>query len=374
MRRPPRTSPNRRDGFTLVEMLVVILIIAILIALLLPAIAAAVAAAKNAQVSSEESNLQTALADFKNKYGEYPPSRILLQNSGVYPVTSQAAFGTGDLTVGDLSRRTVSAMRKYFPRAGAYFSTGAGASITFPWTANSGGALLLQGDECLVFFLGGMPTAVTTAAGGSFAVNGFNRDPQHPFNTNNVAIANRTVPLFEFAPARLMDLDGDGYPSYLDPISAAGAPNEWRPYAYFSAYASNGYDPNDCNFLVPGTTGPELDDSGNPVIRSFYVNFAVAGGGRVTASYAPNPYTVGDADPYTGNAATPSVSWQAPQSFQIISAGRDGLWGLGGPYDSSSTDARMPIYSATNDNATTFPPLRARERDNVASFAGGRLD
>jgi prepilin-type N-terminal cleavage/methylation domain-containing protein len=371
MRRPPLSPTRRRTGFTMIELLVVILIIAILIALLLPAINAAVNAANNARVSAEEQNLQTALADFKNKYGEYPPSRIILYNPsfGTAPYAAAAdptGWPVGDTHIADLNQRTVRAMRKFFPRAAAAFPTSGGASpITWPMSAASAtkGYVILSGDECLVFFLGGMPQKL---ASGDMTVTGFSRDPVNPFTlaTNATGTASRTTPLFEFAPQRLVDVDGDGYPSYIDPLSANNIHDDQRPYAYFSAYGNNGYDPNDCNYA-------ELDDAGNAVTRSFYVNFVVSGvaGSRVTASAGPNPYTIGDADPAT---PTTNMNWVNPQTFQIISAGRDGLWGPGGPYDASSSSNKLPTGFANDpSNAAT---ARKFERDNITNFSGGRLD
>lgn len=391
MRCPQRARPSRR-GFTMVELLVVILIIAILTALLVPAIAAAVAAAKNAQVAAEQQNLQTALADFKNKYGEYPPSRIILHNNGYYPFNDTTQVnGTNDITYGDLNQRTVRAMRKYFPRAGNYFSTsGVVTDPTRPtWTNKAIGSVILEGDECLVFFLGGIPQQVTAGAGnsGGWSVTGFNRDPSNPFIANTTS---RTVPLFEFAPQRLVDVDGDGYPSYIDPLSGGSANLELRPYAYFSAYGNNGYDPNDFNWINHFTRPqpePEMDEGSLaggsnplPILRAFVVNFVTQNNpNRVAVSAPPNPYTNGDPMANT-------VAWQNPQTFQLISAGRDGLWGLGGGYDASSPGARLPIYA--NDATSVFTlsgttltanpsdatAMRVRERDNITNFAGGRLD
>ena len=76
-----RHRPNR-TGFTLIELLMVILIIAGLIAILVPTVFAAFRKAKEAQVASEMNNLATALASFKNIYGDYPPSRIILCERG----------------------------------------------------------------------------------------------------------------------------------------------------------------------------------------------------------------------------------------------------------------------------------------------------
>jgi general secretion pathway protein G len=357
----------------MVEVLVVILIIAILMALLLPAINAAVIAANNARVAAEENNLQTALADFKNRNGEYPPSRIILWNltaGSASPYGANAtAVAPGDISRGDLNQRTVRAMRKYFPRAAAYFPSTGNSSVTWTWPMSAASAangfVVLSGDECLVFFLGGMPQQITTGTGlTSLAVTGFNRDPSNPFAlpTLNQTPTSRSAPLFEFAPQRLVDVDGDGWPSYIDPLSASNVLQEQRPYAYFSAYANNGYDPNDCNASEP-------DDLGNVVARSFYVNFVVSGGGRIAASAGPNPYTVGDPDPAT---PTTNMNWSNSQTFQIISAGRDGLWGMGGAYDASSTGNRLPVGFA-NDPSDAVA-VRKTERDNITNFSGGRLD
>ena len=71
-------APRRRTGFTLVELLVVITILGILIALLVPAVFSAVSRANDARVAGEINTLGQALASFKNKFQEYPPSRIVL--------------------------------------------------------------------------------------------------------------------------------------------------------------------------------------------------------------------------------------------------------------------------------------------------------
>ncbi len=52
--------------------------------MLLPAINAAIRTAKNAAVSAEINQLAQALESFKSKYGDYPPSRVLLVENGNY--------------------------------------------------------------------------------------------------------------------------------------------------------------------------------------------------------------------------------------------------------------------------------------------------
>jgi general secretion pathway protein G len=336
---------------------------------LVPAIAGAVRAAKDAQVTAEITNLETALNDFKSKFGDFPPSRIILNSNGSYnPGDTTQINGTNDITRGDLEARTARSMRKIFPRAANYFSTG-GAGAALPWdlSGNNSPYVILQGHECLVFFLGGMPQALPSG----FGMTGFSKNPANPFDAG----VNRTVPLFEFAPGRLQDVFNtkgngpsaqNGFPSYVDPVSSS---NEPHTYAYFSSYGNNGYDPNDDNSAFNGDSNlgmKETDDTGGAIFRSFQVAFPIGGtASRIATSGAPNPYTAGNPLP-----GTTGLAYQKPQSFQIISAGRDGQWGYGGGYDSNSTSTKLPIYSGEPAAAAG---IRQRENDNVANFAGGKL-
>ncbi len=108
----------------------VVIVIGILIGLLLPVIAGALRTAKNAAVQAEINQLAQALANFKATYGDFPPSRVLLVENGNYtpyinstqPVhTIDANASPNDTTVGVLAQRSLTAMRKFFPKV--VFST-----------------------------------------------------------------------------------------------------------------------------------------------------------------------------------------------------------------------------------------------------------
>ena len=231
---PPRIrrrsgERNGPRGFTLVELLVVILILAILIALLLPAINAAVRTAKNAAVGGEINQLAQALAAFKNQYGDYPPSRIFLSEDGnMLPSGGSTPIAPGDITYTQLGQRSIAAMRKFFPRVPFNLANPVGTGTTGHWYDFNGDGLsvsvangvtqqyMLQGHECLVFFLGG----IVQNTGSGFAMTGFGKDPTNPFTNNLYGMpgysGNRQTPFFQFVPNRLVldpgNSDDPGYP------------------------------------------------------------------------------------------------------------------------------------------------------------------
>ena len=183
---------------------------------------------------------------------------------------------------------------------------------------------------------------------------GFAKNPNNPFIGDNPTLggtSNRTPPIFEFKGERLIDDDGDGIPGYIDPLAAPGS--DARFYAYFSAYGSNGYDPNDVNY-------PEVDtNTGATLARYFRTNFKVAGGTtNEILSQSPNPYTAGPAVPAGGR---PTV-YQNANTYQIISSGQDRIYGFGGQYDAGSQARQAACFGGGSD--------RQRQPSHVAERPG----
>ena len=65
---------RKQTGHTVVELLIVVGIIAILVGLLVPSLSAVKKMAKETKQKAQFSTIELALATFKNDYGDYPPS------------------------------------------------------------------------------------------------------------------------------------------------------------------------------------------------------------------------------------------------------------------------------------------------------------
>ncbi|MFN9268623.1 MAG: prepilin-type N-terminal cleavage/methylation domain-containing protein [Planctomycetaceae bacterium] len=324
--RPTRLAP--RAGFTLVELIVVIVIIGILAALILPAISRVFGTARTAQVVTEIRGLETAIAAFKAKYGVEPPSQITLCLTSTgwsqYPESRAAIqqiwpqFDFRDYN----ANPNVAGMKCPSWWATSFQNDAAGHKV---FRLNSG--------ECLAFFLGGViPDA--PSSGKTLGPLGFANNPRTPFDP---AITSRVPPFFEFDNGRIRDTDGNGFPEYVDSLPG----DQRKAYLYFSSYDGTGYRASE-----------ELYLNNNPVVglRDVYR--------QGTAPLAPGLST--------GQSGHPAQRLQPfkPQSFQIISAGVDNDYGLGGVYNPDLTNGGLTTNGSTPDRAGF---------DNITNFSSGTL-
>ncbi|HPU07741.1 MAG TPA: prepilin-type N-terminal cleavage/methylation domain-containing protein, partial [Thermogutta sp.] len=163
-----------RPGFTLVEMLTVIVIIGILAALISAATIYARARAREAAIYAQIKQMEAALMEYKNQFGEFPPDFC------------------GPSAQQELRRH----LRKRWPR----YAAGADPVAQFVTDLNAIGMDPTHFDAAtaLVFWLGGLP-AEPLVAGGTYQPAGFHADEEHPFQLGQP----RTGPLFEFDPKRI---------------------------------------------------------------------------------------------------------------------------------------------------------------------------
>jgi prepilin-type N-terminal cleavage/methylation domain-containing protein len=274
-----------RTAFTLIELLVVIAIIAILVALTSAAVIRTIARGPEVTAATEINQLAGALGTFKGKFGSYPPSRIILHNRG-------SNYGTSQL---DLDSKQY--LQSIFPGLANIWSAGGAVN----WGGPDGTRttpVTLTGDQCLVFFLGG----IQTGAGGTPGCLGWGTG-NDPTNVTGTTIP----PFYQFPSTRLVAGNG-GYFSCLD---------AWKqkPYAYFSSYSWKG--PNQ------------------------YLRYFNNPGGSDCSTLNILPYQF----PPAGNV----VRFVNPDSFQIICAGQDGVFGGGGAWNPQSG-----IPGAGADDLTNF--------------------
>ncbi len=69
---------RKESGFTTIELLTVVAIIAILVGLLIPALSTVRSFAKKAKQKAQITTIELALVTFKNDYGDYPPSDYIV--------------------------------------------------------------------------------------------------------------------------------------------------------------------------------------------------------------------------------------------------------------------------------------------------------
>jgi prepilin-type N-terminal cleavage/methylation domain-containing protein len=85
MRRNPTHA--RTSGFTLIEVLAVIVILGILMVVLLPRLSGISERAKEKMTSAWINQLQTAIGQYEDRFGDYPPSQFL-EKWGTAPNTT----------------------------------------------------------------------------------------------------------------------------------------------------------------------------------------------------------------------------------------------------------------------------------------------
>jgi len=306
---PPRAPRVSGRGFTLVELLIVMTVLAILIGLLLPAINGASTRVRHAAVQSEINRVATAIVSFKSKYGSEPPSSVNL-------------YETGGANGANWDARSRALIRQLWPQ----FNFAMNRDIN--GDGDTGDNVTLESGESLVFFLGGLPDQ----SGGplKFRLLGFARNPQDPFARG--ANTNREASAYDFETSRLVDLDNDGFPEFLDSY-----PGQTNPILYFSSYDGNGYRVAE----YPGNT---------VMPQNLKIPFT--------------PYLQGN------NLSSPAYN---PNTFQLISPGLDKEYGPGGPLDSGATTP-LPGWSRTSPTSVTISVSdRSVERDNITNFGNGPL-
>jgi prepilin-type N-terminal cleavage/methylation domain-containing protein len=323
MQKSNKCSASKRSAFTLIEILVVIAIIAILASLLLGGVMMVLSRGPVVTTQNDILQLSTAMNNFYGKYSFYPPNRLRLCSSR----TKYATAGAN--TTAQEDNQSIAALSKMFPAlTETNPATGISNWTNIAWDGSGNTALdvTLEGDQVLVFILGGIPD---TAAGKPPL--GFSTNAANPAAAATAANPDRIKWMTSWDSSRIALLHpaatSKNFPSYLDgfagdlpaPANPATGVKQKQPYLYFSsmgvATRENGYDPTASG--PPGTT----------------------------------------VSPYIQKAATataPASYWKS-NTFQIISAGKDGTFGPGGLWPSTTGGPVMDDMSNFNGSVLGAP-------------------
>ncbi len=320
----PVTAASPRRAFTLVELLVVIAIIGVLAGILIVAVFPLLRKGPDLQDVSDIQQLQAAVNNFKATYKSYPPSKIRLRANAADYVATDA-----------LDLESLGYINQFWPRMGN-FTNYSWNGINTPPPGPKGG-VILEGDQCLVFFLGG--------PGGT---QGFSPDPTNPCGPVIPGVNQTRTSFFQFQPARLVDpvpciatwppgpvfiadqsnrswCAPSGFPSYL---------NNWkdtaRPYAYFSSgKGKNGYN---STYNQQGSFSHEIQ----------------------ALDYVA-PYYDSVTKDLQGHL---SINYLNPSSFQIISAGFDGYFTNPTPPNPPPGPPIVPATLPYPFSSPNLPPQR----------------
>jgi len=285
------------SAFTLTELLVVITIIAILASLITVAAVNALRKAKQARITLEIQQISTALENFKNDFGAYPPN--------VYPMTG---FSKNEqlASARDLQRF----MKKAFSRSTELQIVLTGNGAPKQNTSNNGAndnlypivEAGLTPAEALVFWLQGFSQDVRRPLSGTDLVN--------PTNANAPVTFDVRKPLFEFEQGRLR-LTGKtltlhraaGNVNFTVPLYAYYPPGSEQPYTYF-----------DVSRRTPSQvaqTFPSGEFFFSPTANDLVVALK-----KTKASATQNPTNVLDNYEYVEQG-----------KFQLLHCGLDDIWG-----------------------------------------------
>ena len=283
------TSPTNRArppaAFTLIELLVVIAIIAILVSLTTAAVIRALRKGPEAQTRTDIGDLDMALAKLKSQFNlQYLPSRLHLSKTNNYGATAL-----------DIDSKTFLQARFGRDCCNSFRPLGAGQLID--WNGDGQNEeLFLEGEQVLVFLLGGIPQT----GNGVIGMTGFSNNSANPAAAR---AARAMVRSSSSRPNRLRLLTSP--PSYVPASFHVGTGGGTGTFpVYLDAYAR----------FNPGPWG----NGGTPLL--FFSGYGAEGGGNYLKYGGPDT-TIAGVTPYITQAA-PTIQFANPGTWQIISAGR----------------------------------------------------
>lgn len=285
----------RRSAFTLIELIVVLLIILILVGLLSSAAFKAMEKISVVGTSTDIAQMSLALQHFQTDFGlsDPPPSRLVLME--IFPYGGDPA--------------TINFLAKAFGKNLGQSLVAGGLPQLMNWAGLPGGptgtgVYILEGEQCLVFYLGGIPQLQPN---GLYQPLGFSANNINP---TDIASPKRRGPYFTFQSPRLVPIQ------IVNPLATLLSP--LHP-AYIDYYQTK---------TLPALLHPAPYANGMP-----YAYFSSGGINSTTAAGVAGYFAATtncsalNAVPYWMVSTT---QYMNPTGCQILSAGKDGVFGTSG--------------------------------------------
>jgi prepilin-type N-terminal cleavage/methylation domain-containing protein len=327
----------RRGGFTLIELLVVIAIIGILASLISAAVLRYLDRQPEVYNRDQISQMAIALQDFNRRFGFYPPSEIKL-------CQRRSDYGNTQLDLDSVYYITRMFKNIGWVNTPVMWNGGNGVPIPTGSGAKNANGTILEGDQCLVFFLGGIPGPSGQTLG--FSTNPANpaaggATPIGPFMRFNAAkLKARTIGSAQATASGL-----HGFYSYLDY-------GDIMPFVYFSPVKSAN------NYNTPNNGGLGYSNGQ-------FIDFTPA---LPTEHLSVSPYAKSNIG---------GLNYWNPDTYQIICAGKDSLFGPGNqplPAKMFPTILWTSNFAANYDTATrlfnlpTGAQVQGNGQDDITNF------
>jgi prepilin-type N-terminal cleavage/methylation domain-containing protein len=306
-------------AFTLVELLVVIAIIAILVGLTAAGVMRVLNKIPEIKTRHEIAQMDQGIQSFMSDYGlQYPPPSFLyLSEDGTH---YQTMMSSGTATQQLAAKQTVAFLQQWL---GKNFNI----SGKYDWNGNGkiDPPYILEGEQCLVFYLGGIPAYAPT---GNIAMTGFSPNISHPDQPATPG-STRKGPYVNFQTIRLTMTLYPGTNRQTKPFV------NWFFPVYLDAWlAKSGPDYGPDPYLKDPQNQPLHHQYWGPQPYAYFSSSGKMNGYNLTTSTPTDVkqgFVQGDCTTVLANGYYQLMTTMLPNynnsnSYQILSAGQDGVF------------------------------------------------